>query len=151
MLGKDGLLSLLDLDSRGFFLFFFFCFCFLTRQESCKCQWWCGSAQGKESSLHSWSMAWTGRKVSDRQWYKTVVLLDVPLEDIRAGTQHTLEPGPVQLHTFQGATSHDGGSTRTVHQQSNLTWDSTKREQSYQSAGKRGKEMTLLHFESQRR
>lgn len=61
------------------------------------------------------------RKVSDRQRYKTVVLLDVSLENIRARTQDTFKSGSIELYTFQQATSNNCGSTGTVHQQSYFT------------------------------
>lgn len=63
-----------------------------------------------------------GREEGFRQTViQTVVLLDVALENIRAGPQDTLKPGSIELYTFQEATSNHGGSTGTVHQQSYFT------------------------------
>ena len=56
----------------------------------------------------------------DRERYKTVVLTDVPLENIRAGTQHSLEPRPVELHALERAHGGHGGGARSVQHQSDL-------------------------------
>lgn len=69
--------------------------------------------------------AWTGdkkkgrrrRQISDRQWHKTVVLLDVSFEDIRAWAQNTFKSRSVQLHTLQRTTSNHSGSARTIHEE----------------------------------
>lgn len=59
---------------------------------------------------------------SDGEGHKAVVLLNVSLQDVRAGTQDPLEPRPVQFHTLQWSTCDDSGGTRPVHQQGDLTW-----------------------------
>lgn len=61
-------------------------------------------------------------RISDRQRDKAVVLLDVTFENVWAGTQDALEARSVQFHTLQGAAGDHRGGTRTVHQQSDLTW-----------------------------
>lgn len=101
---------------------YFFC---LNRQEA-------ANASG-HVALHRGSQAVCiceacvgGREGSDRQRYKTVVLLDVALENIRARTQDAFESGAVELHALQWATGNDCGSTRAVHQESYFTWIDTK-------------------------
>lgn len=61
-------------------------------------------------------------EASDGQRDKAVVLLDVALEDVRAGPQHTLEARPVQLDALERAAGHHCGSTGAVHQESDLTY-----------------------------
>lgn len=58
-----------------------------------------------------------GKQVSDGQGHKTVVLLDVPFEDVRARAKNTFKPRAVQLDALQRATGSHGGSARTIHQQ----------------------------------
>ena len=58
---------------------------------------------------------------SDGEGNKAVVLLNVSLQDVRAGTQDSLEPRPVQFHTLEGSACNNSGSTRPVHQQGDLT------------------------------
>lgn len=53
---------------------------------------------------------------------EAVVSLDIPLEDLRARSQHTFEAGPVQLHALERAASHYGGCPGTVQQQGDFTW-----------------------------
>ena len=50
----------------------------------------------------------------DREGDKAVVLLDVPFEDVRAGPQDSLEPGPVQLDTPERPHGSDGGGPGSV-------------------------------------
>lgn len=59
---------------------------------------------------------------SDREGNKAVVLLDVSLQDVRAGTQDSFEPWPVQFDTLQGSAGSNRSGTGPVHQQGNLTW-----------------------------
>lgn len=72
---------------------------------------------------------------SDRDGNKAVVLLNVSLQDVRAGTQHSLEPRPVQFDTLEGSARNNSGSTGPVHQQGNLTWATQKRQPSQQLTG----------------
>lgn len=58
---------------------------------------------------------------SDGERDEAVVSLDVPLEDLGAGAQHTLKARPVQLHALEGAAGHHRGRPRTVQQQRDLT------------------------------
>lgn len=74
--------------------------------------WWTCNKKGGGVPLTS----------SDRDGNKAVVLLDVSLQDVRAGTQHSLEPRPVQFDTLEGSARDNSGSTGPVHQQGNLTW-----------------------------
>lgn len=57
---------------------------------------------------------------SDGERNKAVVLLDVSLQDVRAGTKDSLEPRSVQFHTLQRSTGEDSGSAGSVHQQGDL-------------------------------
>lgn len=66
------------------------------------------------------------RQISDRQWHKTVVLLDVSLEDIWARAKNTFKPRSVQLHTLQGPAGDHGGSARTIHEKCDFTWGREK-------------------------
>lgn len=63
-----------------------------------------------------------GAVLSHGEGNEAVVSLDVPLEDLRAWPQHTLETRPVQLHTLERTTRDDGGRPGTVQQQSYFTW-----------------------------
>ena len=56
----------------------------------------------------------------DREGDKAVVLLDVPFEDVRAGPQDSLEPGPVELDALEGAHSGDGGGAGSVQHERDL-------------------------------
>lgn len=58
---------------------------------------------------------------SDGEGNKAVVLLDVSLQDVRAGTQDSLKPRPVQFHTLEGSACDNSGGTGPVHQQGDLT------------------------------
>lgn len=58
---------------------------------------------------------------SDRERNEAVVLLDVSLQDVRAGTQDAFEPWPVQFDALEGSACDYGGSTGPVHQQGDLT------------------------------
>lgn len=53
---------------------------------------------------------------------EAVVSLDVPLQDLRARPQHTLEAWPVQFHALEGSAGDNGGGPGTVQQQGDLTW-----------------------------
>lgn len=57
----------------------------------------------------------------DRERDKAVVLLDVPFEDVRAGAQNPLEPGPVQLDAPEGTRGSDGGGPGSVQHESDLS------------------------------
>lgn len=59
---------------------------------------------------------------SDREGNKAVVLLNVSLQDVRAGAEHSLKAGPVQFNTLEGAQCSNSGSPGPVHQQGDLTW-----------------------------
>lgn len=67
-------------------------------------------------------------KSSDRDGNKAVVLLNISLQDVRAGTQDSLEPRPVQFDTLEGSACNNSGSTGPVHQQGDLTWATQKRQ-----------------------
>lgn len=67
---------------------------------------------------------------SDREGNKAVVLLDVPLQDVGAGSQDSLKPRPVQFHTLQRSARSHGGSAGPVHQQGDLTWTRKKKKNS---------------------
>lgn len=66
-----------------------------------------------------------GLQGSDGEGDETVVALDVPLEDLRAGAQHALEAGPVQLDALEGPPGHHGGCPGPVQQQRDLPWGAT--------------------------
>lgn len=68
-----------------------------------------------------------GANLSHRERDEAVVSLDVPLEDLWAGPQHTLKAGPVQLHALERTTGHYSGSPGTVQQQGDFTWRRKKR------------------------
>lgn len=59
---------------------------------------------------------------SDREGNKAIVLLDVSLQDVGAGTQDSLEAWPVQFDALQRSTCSNSGSTGPVHQQGDLSW-----------------------------
>lgn len=59
---------------------------------------------------------------SDREGNEAIVLLNVSLQDVRAGTQDAFEAWPVQFDTLEGSACNNGGSTGPVHQQGDLTW-----------------------------
>lgn len=61
------------------------------------------------------------QKCSDRERHKAVVLLDVPFEDVRAGTENSLEPGPVQLDTLERPCGRDSCSPGSVQHQRDLS------------------------------
>uniref|UniRef100_A0A182J449 Uncharacterized protein n=1 Tax=Anopheles atroparvus TaxID=41427 RepID=A0A182J449_ANOAO len=52
--------------------------------------------------------------------YEAVVLGDVTLEDVRAQAKHPLEPGPIELDTFERSAGDNGGGAGSIEQQSNL-------------------------------
>lgn len=54
-------------------------------------------------------------RYSDGEGDKTVVLLDVPLQDVGAGAQDPLKARPVQFDALEGSAGSDGGSTGPVH------------------------------------
>lgn len=58
----------------------------------------------------------------DSEGNEAVVSLNVPLEDLGAGAEHSLEAGPVQLHALEGSTCHHRGCPGPVEQQGYLTW-----------------------------
>lgn len=66
---------------------------------------------------------------SDGEGNKAVVLLDVPLQDVGAGSQDSLKPRPVQFHTLQRSARSHGGSAGPVHQQGDLTWTRKNKKQ----------------------
>lgn len=70
----------------------------------------------------SWTCAHSRSGGSDGEGDEAVVALDVPLEDLGAGAQHTLEAGPVQLHALEGPPGHHGGRPGPVQQQRDLPW-----------------------------
>lgn len=53
---------------------------------------------------------------SDREGNKAVVLLNVSLQDVGAGTQDSLKPWSVQFDTLEGSACNNSGSPRPVHQ-----------------------------------
>ena len=55
------------------------------------------------------------------QRHEAVVLLDVPLEDVRARPKNSLEPRPVQLDTLERPHGSDGGSSGPVQHESDLS------------------------------
>ena len=59
----------------------------------------------------------------DLYWERhvAVVLTNVSLENVGAGTQDPLKPGPVQLDTLERTHSCDSGSAGSVQHQRNLT------------------------------
>lgn len=59
--------------------------------------------------------------VSDNELDKAVVLTDISLQDVLAGTENTLKTSSVQLDTFECAFSFDCCSTWSLQQESNLT------------------------------
>lgn len=63
----------------------------------------------------------------DGERNEAVVSLNVSLEDLGAGAQHSLEAGPVQLHTLEGPTCHHRGCPGPVEQQGYLTWKQGQR------------------------
>lgn len=80
----------------------------------------CGPWTQTSSPAHrSWA---AGLRGSDGEGDEAVVALDVPLEDLGAGAQHTLKAGPVQLDTLEGPSGHHGGRPGPVQQQRNLPW-----------------------------
>lgn len=72
----------------------------------------------------------TGADVSHGEGDEAVVSLDVPLEDLRAGPQHSLEAGPVQLHALERTAGDDGCRPGAVQQEGDLTWRRKERRQS---------------------
>ena len=52
---------------------------------------------------------------------KAIVLGDVALQDVCAGSHHTLKALSVQLDTLEGASGNDGGSAGSVQDKGNLT------------------------------
>lgn len=62
------------------------------------------------------------RNRSDSERDEAVVSLNVSLEDLRAGAEHSFEAGPVELHALQGSTCHHRRSPGPVEQQCYLTW-----------------------------
>ena len=55
------------------------------------------------------------------QRHEAVVLLDVPLEDVRARSEDSLEPRPVQLDTLERPHGSHGGSSGPVQHESDLS------------------------------
>lgn len=82
--------------------------------------WW-GPNGGGEGDGRGWL------HMSHSERDKAVVSLDVPLENLRARAQHTLEAGPIQLHTLQGSAGDYGGCPGTVQQQGDFAWTRTRR------------------------
>lgn len=58
----------------------------------------------------------------DGERNEAVVSLNVSLEDLGAGAEHSLKAGPVQLHTLEGSSCHHRGCPGPVEQQGYLTW-----------------------------
>lgn len=56
----------------------------------------------------------------DGEGHEAVVLLDVPLQDVGAGTQHALKPGAVELDALERALGGDGGGAGPVQHQGDL-------------------------------
>ena len=59
---------------------------------------------------------------SDDQLHETVILTDVPLENVLAGAQHALKSSAVQLHALECGLGCDCGSTGSLQKQCNLPW-----------------------------
>lgn len=57
---------------------------------------------------------------SDGERDEAVVALDVPLEDLGAGPQHTLKAGPVQLHALEGPPRHHRGRPGPIQEKRDL-------------------------------
>lgn len=62
-----------------------------------------------------------GSQVSDGERDVAGVFGDVAFEDVGAGTHDALEALAIQLHAAQGPLCHDGGRSRSVQQQGNLS------------------------------
>lgn len=58
----------------------------------------------------------------DSERDEAVVSLNVSLEDLGAGAEHSFEAGPVELHTLQGSACHHRRSPGPVEQQCYLAW-----------------------------
>ena len=56
----------------------------------------------------------------DREGHKAVVLTDVSLENVRARTQNSLEPRPVELDALERPHGGDGGGPGSVQHQGDL-------------------------------
>lgn len=63
-----------------------------------------------------------GAEESHGERDEAVVSLDVPLENLRARSQHALKADPVQLDAFERAPGDDGGRPGAVQQQGDFTW-----------------------------
>lgn len=82
-----------------------------------------------------------GAELSHSEGDEAVVSLDVPLEDLRARSQHTLEAGPVQLHALEWSASDYGGRPGAIQQQGDFTW---KQRKTGYSAGTSGPKHAFL-------
>ena len=56
-----------------------------------------------------------------KQLDEAVVFFNVSLEDLLAGAQDPFKTCTVEFHAFESALGFDGGRTRSLEQQSNLT------------------------------
>lgn len=68
-----------------------------------------------------------GAGLSHGERDEAVVSLDVSLQDLRARPQHTLEAGPVQLHTLEWTTGDYSSRPGPVQEQGNFPWRNKKR------------------------
>lgn len=67
-----------------------------------------------------------GFDLSHGEGDEAVVSLDVSLEDLGAGPQHTLKAGPVQLYALEGPAGHHRGCSGPVQQQGDLAWSESR-------------------------
>ena len=75
-------------------------------------------AIGNSVNLDIWDL--TTLKILNWERHKAVILPDVALQNVGAGTEHSLKTRPVKLDTLELANSGDCGSTGTVQHEGNL-------------------------------
>ena len=76
------------------------------------------SYTGNSVNLDIWDL--TTLKILNWERHKAVILPDVALQNVGAGTEHSLKTRPVKLDTLELANSGDCGSTGTVQHEGNL-------------------------------